>query len=231
VATGSVARRYQPRSDLPTKKRKAVTKSAGEGMTNVEDSSVEQESQSAVPRSRNNDASSLTEEHEREEIDDGSEADAEFEWEEDEKGGYALSGRQQNSRHAVPAHTEGETINDNPYAFGQDNLRNGNRSLDGGNSSQGRNRDIRPALSSPHPSTAANTYGSGLLTPFGAEVSHQFAATASNPTLPANDTLGGAIPGAGHLQHGMGTLGNPAYKTQVPSDVLSNTVDQPTLGA
>jgi hypothetical protein len=29
----------------------------------------------------------------------------------------------------------------------------------------------------------------------------------------------------------MNTLGSPAYETQVPSSVLSNTVDQPTVGS
>jgi hypothetical protein len=229
VATGSVALGYQPRSALPTKKSKAATKSAGEGRANVEGSSVEQESQSAVPRSGNNDATTFIGEHGREETVDGSEADADFEWEENLSDVNALLGRQQSSQHQVSTRTEQGTPNDNPYAFGQDNLRHENRPLDEDNSSQGRYRYMRPAVSSPYPSAAANTYGSGLPTPLNPEARHQFAATASGPAFSANDTYGGAIPGAGYLQHGMSTLGSIAYETQDPSGVLSNTVDQPTF--
>jgi hypothetical protein len=60
---------------------------------------------------------------------------------------------------------------------------------------------------------------------------HQFAATASDLAFPANDTYDGAMPDAGYLQHGMSTLGNPAFETQLPSGVLPNTIDQPTLGS
>jgi hypothetical protein len=230
VATGSVALRYQPRSALPTKRSKAATKSAGEGRANVEGSSVEQECQSAVPRSGNHDATTFTGEHEGEETVEGSEADADFEWDEDANDGNTLSGRQQSSQHQVFTRTEEETLDDNSYAFGQDNLRHENRPLDEGNSSQGRYRHIRPVVSSAYPPTAANTYGSGPPTPFGPEGNHQFAATASDLAFPANDTFGGGIPGAGYLQHGVSTLGHPGYETQLPSGVLSNTVDQPTLG-
>jgi hypothetical protein len=231
VATGSVALRYQPRSALPTKKSKAATKSAGEGRANVEDSSVEQESQSAAPRSRNNNASTFAGEQEGEEPVDDSEADADFEWEEDVSDVNALLGRQQSSQHEISTRTEEETPSDNPYAFGQDNLRYESRSLDEDDSHQGRNNYIRPAVSSAYPSTAANTYGSGLPTPFGVGGTHQFAATASDLAFPANDTYDGAMPGAGYLQHGMSTLGNPAFETQLPSGVLPNTIDQPTLGS
>jgi hypothetical protein len=79
----------------------------------------------------------------------------------------ALLGRQQSSQHEVSTRTEEETPSDNSYAFGQDNLRYESRSLDEDNSHQGRNNYIRPAVSSAYPSTAENTYGSGLPTPFG----------------------------------------------------------------
>jgi hypothetical protein len=231
VATGSVARRYQPRSDLPTstRKRKAATKSAGEDVTNVEDSSVGQESQSAVPRSRNNDASSLAEVHEREEADDGSEADADFEWEQvnDE---YALSDRQRSFQHVARTRTEEEALDGNPSASDQDSLRYGNRSLDEGNSRQGRHRYIRPAVSSSYPSTAANTYDSGVPTPFAPEARHQFAATASDPAFPTNDTFGGAIVGTDNPLGGMSTRADPARQIQVPPGFLSNTINQPTPG-
>jgi hypothetical protein len=231
VATGSVARRYQPRSDLPTstRKRKAATKSAGEDVTNVEDSSVGQESQSAVPRSRNNDASSLAEVHEREEADDGSEADADFEWEQvnDE---YALSDRQRSFQHVARTRTEEEALDGNPSASDQDSLRYGNRSLDEGNSRQGRHRYIRPAVSSSYPSTAANTYDSGVPTPFAPEARHQFVATASDPAFPTNDTFGGAIVGTDNPLGGMSTRADPARQIQVPPGFLSNTINQPTPG-
>jgi hypothetical protein len=109
VATGSVALRYQPRSALPTKKSKAAKKSAGEGRANVEDNSIEQESQSAVPRSGNNDATTFAGEHEEESTVDGSGVDADFEWEEDLSDVNALLGRQQSSQHQVATRTEQET--------------------------------------------------------------------------------------------------------------------------
>jgi hypothetical protein len=229
VATGSVARRYQPSRDLSTKKRKAAPKSADEDMTNVEDSGVGQESQGAVPRSENNDASLLPEGHEREEVDDGSEADADFEWEEGNDR-YALSGRQQSLQHVTRTRTEQEALDGNPSASDQDRLRYGNRSVDEGNSRQGRNTYVRPAVPSSDPSTATNTYGSGVPPPFAPEARHQFAATASDPAFPANHTFGGAIVNTDHPLGGMSTRADPARQIRVPSGFLSNTINQPTPG-
>jgi hypothetical protein len=165
----------------------------------------------------------------REEADDGSEADADFEWEE-VNDGYALSGGQQSSQHAAPTRTEEEALDGNPSASDQDRLRYGNPSLDGGNSSQGRNTYVRPAVSSSYPFTAANTYGSGVPTPLAPEARHQFAATASDPAFPANDTFGGAIVGTDNPLGGMSTRADPALQIQVPSGFLSNTFNQPTPG-